>query len=37
MGIQPEMQDPDPDSMNPDPKHCLQYDSLRHTGLITFM
>ncbi len=22
MGIQPKMRDPDPDSMNPDPKRC---------------
>ncbi len=24
MGIQPKMLDPDPDSMNRDPKHCFQ-------------
>ncbi len=26
IGIQPKMLDPDPDSMNPDPQHCLQED-----------
>jgi hypothetical protein len=26
VGIQPEMLDPDPDSMNPDPKHCREPD-----------
>jgi hypothetical protein len=26
MGIQPKMLDPELESMNPDPKHCLQLE-----------